>query len=87
MNKKKALIELRDVAKHYKKGSETVKAIDGINLKVQEKGMVAIVGPSGSGKSTLLHIIGAMDRPTRGQISVAGRVGIELPEIESLDGQ
>lgn len=73
MSDKKALIELREVAKHYRKGSEVVKAIDGINLEVQEKDMVAIVGPSGSGKSTLLHMIGAMDRPTGGEVSVAGR--------------
>ncbi len=71
MSETKALIELRDVAKHYKKGSETIKAIDGINLEIQEKGMVAIVGPSGSGKSTLLHVMGAMDRPTQGEITVA----------------
>ncbi len=70
---KKKLIELRDVAKYYNKGSEVVKAIDGINLEVQERGMTAIVGPSGSGKSTLLHMIGAMDRPTRGQVIVAGK--------------
>ncbi len=82
MNKKKALIELKDVAKHYKKGSETVKAIDGINLEVQEKGMVAIVGPSGSGKSTLLHMIGAMDRPTRGEVIVAEETLNGLPERE-----
>ncbi|TAK07445.1 ABC transporter ATP-binding protein [bacterium] len=70
---KKKLIELRDVAKYYNKGSEVVKAIDGINLEVQERGMAAIVGPSGSGKSTLLHMIGAMDQPTRGEVMVAGK--------------
>jgi ABC-type lipoprotein export system ATPase subunit len=74
MNKKRVLIELRDVAKHYKKGGKVVKAVDGINQEVSTTGMVAIVGPSGSGKSTLLHIIGAMDRPTRGEVRVAGKV-------------
>ncbi len=73
MSETKVLIELRDVAKHYQKGSEVVKAIDRINLEVQERGMAAIVGPSGSGKSTLLHLIGAMDRPTRGEVIVAGK--------------
>jgi ABC-type lipoprotein export system ATPase subunit len=68
-----ALIELRDVAKSYRKGGETIDAIAGVDLKVREKGMVAIVGPSGSGKSTLLHMIGAMDRPTRGEVLVAGQ--------------
>lgn len=74
MNNKKTLIELRDVAKHYNKGGEVVKAVDGINQEIPTTGMVAIVGPSGSGKSTLLHMIGAMDRPTRGDVKVAGRV-------------
>jgi len=74
MSEKKTLIELKDVAKHYNKGGETVRAVDGINQKIPTTGMVAIVGPSGSGKSTLLHIIGAMDRPTRGEVRVAGKV-------------
>jgi putative ABC transport system ATP-binding protein len=74
MSEKKTLIELRDVAKYYKKGGEIVKAVDGINQEVPTTGMVAIVGPSGSGKSTLLHMVGAMDRPTRGEVRVAGKV-------------
>src|SRR5919106_1110796 len=80
MSEKKTLIELRDVAKHYKKGGEVVRAVDGINQKIPTTGMVAIVGPSGSGKSTLLHMIGAMDRPTRGEVMVAGKVLNGLPE-------
>ncbi|MBI2311448.1 MAG: ABC transporter ATP-binding protein [Betaproteobacteria bacterium] len=75
-----ALIELRDVAKIYRKGREEVRALDGIGLAVAEKGMVAIVGPSGSGKSSLLHIIGAMDRPTRGEVIVAGEPLNARPE-------
>jgi len=82
MSEKKALIALRDVAKYYKKGGETVKAVDGINQEVPTTGMVAIVGPSGSGKSTLLHMIGAMDRPTRGEVVVAGKTLNGLPESE-----
>ena len=74
MTEKKTLIELRDVAKHYKKGGEVVKAVDGINQEISTTGMVAIVGPSGSGKSTLLHMIGAMDRPTSGEVWVAGKI-------------
>src|SRR5712692_4993661 len=68
-----ALILLQDVSKTYSKGQESVRALDGIDLAVAEKGMVAIVGPSGSGKSSLLHIIGAMDRPTNGEVIVAGQ--------------
>jgi len=56
-----------------------VKALDGVNLEVGGAGMVAIVGPSGSGKSTLLHLIGAMDRPTRGEVVVAGQRLNALP--------
>src|SRR5713226_1575151 len=82
MSEKKALIELRDVAKYYKKGGEVVKAVDGINREIPTTGMVVIVGPSGSGKSTLLHMIGAMDRPTRGEVRVAGKVLNGLPERE-----
>ncbi|MBI4640261.1 MAG: ABC transporter ATP-binding protein [Candidatus Tectomicrobia bacterium] len=82
MSEAKALIELRDVAKYYKKGSEVVKAIDGITLEVEEKGMAAIVGLSGSGKSTLLHMVGTMDRPTRGEVIVAGKVLNGLTERE-----
>ena len=82
MSENRALIELRDVAKHYKKGGEVVKAVDGINQKIATTGMVAIVGPSGSGKSTLLHMIGAMDRPTRGEVIVAGKTLNGLPERE-----
>ena len=82
MSEKKTLIELKDVAKHYKKGGEVVKAVDGINQEIPTTGMIAIVGPSGSGKSTLLHIIGAMDRPTRGEVIVAGETLNDLPERE-----
>src|SRR5437667_12254523 len=75
-------MELRDVAKYYEKGGEVVKGVDGINREIPTTGMVAIVGPSGSGKSTLLHMIGAMDRPTRGEVRVASKVLNGLPERE-----
>lgn len=75
-----ALIELRNVGKFYRKGQEVVRALDGIELRVAEKGMVAVVGPSGSGKSSLLHIIGAMDRPTAGEVIVAGQSLAALSE-------
>jgi ABC-type lipoprotein export system ATPase subunit len=74
MNSVAPLIELRGVSKSYRKGGETIDAIAGVTLELPEKGMVAIVGPSGSGKSTLLHLIGAMDRPTNGEVVVAGQV-------------
>ncbi len=79
-NDRNALILLQDVSKTYRKGQESVRALDGIDLAVAEKGMVAIAGPSGSGKSSLLHIIGAMDRPTNGEVIVAGQPLNALPE-------
>jgi ABC-type lipoprotein export system ATPase subunit len=75
-----ALIVLRGVTKLHRKGQETIHALDGIDLDVPEKGMVAIVGASGSGKSSLLHILGAMDRPSSGQVRVAGQDLNALPE-------
>jgi len=80
MSETKAVVQLKNVAKHYRRGSEVVKALDGIDLRINGAGMVAIVGPSGSGKSTLLHMIGAMDRPTRGEVIVAGQALNGLPE-------
>ena len=80
MDERSTLIELRNVGKFYRKGQEVVKALDGIDLAVEEKGMVAIVGSSGSGKSSLLHIVGAMDRPTQGEVAVAGQLLNALPE-------
>ncbi len=74
------LIALRDVSKIYQRGDQVVKALDGINLTVAERGMVALVGASGSGKSSLLHIVGAMDRPTSGEVRVATQVLNTLPE-------
>lgn len=72
MNNAAALVALRGVTKTYRKGREMIRALDGIDLTVAEKDMVAIVGPSGSGKSSLLHIVGAMDRATAGEVRIAG---------------
>ncbi|MBI2315465.1 MAG: ABC transporter ATP-binding protein [Betaproteobacteria bacterium] len=75
-----ALIVLREVSKIYRRGDQIVRALDGIDLSISERGMVAIVGPSGSGKSSLLHLVGAMDRSTSGEVCVAGRLLNTLPE-------
>jgi ABC-type lipoprotein export system ATPase subunit len=79
-NRHGALIALRGVTKLHRKGGEVIRALDGIDLDVAEKGMVAIVGASGSGKSSLLHVIGAMDRPSSGELRVAGQDLNSLPE-------
>ena len=80
MSNGNGVVRLNDVAKHYPRGGEVVKALEGVDLRIDGPGMVAIVGPSGSGKSTLLHLIGAMDRPTRGEIIVADEVLNGLPD-------
>jgi ABC-type lipoprotein export system ATPase subunit len=76
------VILVREVAKAYRKGGQVVMALDGVSLEADATGMVAIVGPSGSGKSTLLHLIGAMDRPTGGEVIVAGQALSRLSERE-----
>jgi ABC-type lipoprotein export system ATPase subunit len=67
------LIEVTDVAKSYKIGKQTVQALNGVSLRVHEGEFVAITGVSGSGKSTLLQLLGGLDKPSSGSISVAGR--------------
>ena len=62
-------LALQDVTKEYAGG---VRALDGISLEVQDGELVGVVGPSGSGKSTLLHVMGTLDRPSGGRVSVAG---------------
>ena len=65
-------IETHGLEMHYGSGATEVRALDGVDLTIDEGEMVAIMGPSGSGKSTLLHIVGALETPTGGSLSVAG---------------
>jgi putative ABC transport system ATP-binding protein len=66
-------IELDDVAKRYESEDRVVRAVDGVSLDVQPGSSLAITGPSGCGKSTLLGLIGGLDTPTSGRVSIGGR--------------
>ncbi len=68
-----AIIECRDLAKHYQLGSQLVKAINSISVRINKGEYVAIMGPSGSGKSTFMNIIGCLDTPTKGQYILNGK--------------
>jgi putative ABC transport system ATP-binding protein len=74
------VIRLIGIAREYRVGEETVHALRDIDLEVPDGDYIAIMGPSGSGKSTLLHVIGCLDRPTRGQYLLDDRDVTHLPE-------
>ena len=68
-----AILQTRELKKYYGAGDTLVKALDGVELSVENGEFVAIIGTSGSGKSTLLHMLGGLDRPTSGTVTVDGR--------------
>jgi putative ABC transport system ATP-binding protein len=73
------MITAKNISKIYKTGEVEVKAIDDVSFKIDKGEFVAIMGPSGSGKSTLMHIIGALDKPTKGEYILDGQ------NVEKLD--
>lgn len=79
---KKILVSVRGVDKVFVKGDEKVYALSGINLDVYREEYLSIMGPSGSGKSTLFNMIGALDKPTAGEVSVGG---VSLPKLRSRE--
>ena len=74
------ILQTQDLKKYYGAGDTQVKALDGVNLAVEQGEFVAIVGTSGSGKSTLLHMLGGLDRPTSGTVTVDGQEIFSLGE-------
>lgn len=76
------ILETKQLKNYYGSGDTLVKALDGINLSVEQGEFVSIVGTSGSGKSTLLHMLGGLDRPTSGVVRVEGRDISKLKDEE-----
>jgi putative ABC transport system ATP-binding protein len=68
-----SIVTLRNVVKHYSRGKQDVPVLDGLNLDIARGEFVSLMGPSGSGKTTLLNLIGGLDTPSSGEISVGGR--------------
>jgi len=75
-----SLLELSGVTKDYQLGKTTVRALRGLDLEIRSGEVVAIMGPSGSGKSTLMHILGALDRPTKGNALIDASDLAEMKE-------
>src|ERR1700735_2785667 len=67
-----SVVSFRNVSKHYIRGKQTVAVLEHFDLEIDQGEFVAIMGPSGSGKTTLLNLIGGLDRPSSGEVDVAG---------------
>lgn len=80
--KTNSIVEINDLTKYYKSGSNVVKALDGVNLKLPTGKMIAIKGASGSGKTTLLNMLGAFDKPTSGSVFIDG---VDVSELKGAD--
>jgi putative ABC transport system ATP-binding protein len=79
---REVLISVRDLDKIYTKGDEVVYALRGVSLDVYGNEYLSIMGPSGSGKTTLFNMVGALDKPSKGEVKVGG---VSLPNLSSLE--
>ncbi len=77
-----AMVDVRNVTKVYRRDAEELVVLNGLSLQVEEGDFAALMGPSGSGKSTLLNLIAGIDRPTSGEVTVAGTNVGELSETD-----
>ena len=75
-----AIVEFKDVSRVYTSGDHELKALDGVNMTLDEGKFIVVLGPSGAGKSTLLNLLGGLDSPTSGKIIVEGK------DISTLSG-
>lgn len=66
------LVEIKDVTKHYHKGGQTIKPLDGVSLDIEKGEFISLMGASGTGKSTLLNVVASIDRPDAGSIKING---------------
>jgi len=73
-----ALVKIRNVIKHYHKGGETIKPLDGVSLDIEQGEFVSLMGSSGTGKSTLLNVIASIDRPDEGEVKIDG---VDITEL------
>lgn len=76
------ILQTKNLCKYYGRGENQVKAVDNINLEIEQGEFAAIVGKSGSGKSTLLHLLGGLDTPTSGSVLVRGKDISKMKEEE-----
>ena len=74
-------LELRNVYRSFKQGSQTLEVLRGINLNIEKGEIVALIGPSGSGKSTMLQIAGLLEKPTKGEIYLNGQKCSKLGDM------
>jgi putative ABC transport system ATP-binding protein len=79
------LIEGHGLKRYYHRGSETVKALDGVDVSVRKGEIVAVLGPSGCGKTTLINVLSCLDAPTGGTLAVAGKSVAGLSEDELVE--
>jgi putative ABC transport system ATP-binding protein len=85
MSSQKPIISCKDLTKVYTMGDQEVRALDGVTLDIYPGEFVAIMGPSGSGKSSLMNLIGALDRPTSGEMLINGRSLSDMSRDELAD--
>jgi putative ABC transport system ATP-binding protein len=85
MNMNEIIVEAHGLKRYYRRGSETVKAVDGVDLSIRTGERVSILGPSGSGKTTLINLLSCLDAPTEGTLIVAGKSVARLSEDELVE--